>query len=68
MIRKGTGQGSDPFIYSITKNGHLWFTHNLKNFKLIIDELNRLGYYKRSFRKENIKNFQEIQNLIEDAK
>jgi|TARA_Y100000310_G_scaffold85507_1_gene82359 hypothetical protein len=63
ISRKGTGQEVDPFLHSVTIEGNLWFKHNLKNFKNILDEIDRLGYYKRCFKINDMKIFNELKSL-----
>ena len=63
ISRRGTGQGPDPFKHSITKKGLRWFKKNINSFNGILYELERLGYYRRSFKKENIRIYDKLKDL-----
>ena len=63
LSRDGTGQGSDPFLHLPTEKGLRWFKENFDSFRDITQELDRLGHYKKCFKKENIEIFNTLKKL-----
>jgi len=63
LKRSGTGQGPDPFLHNSTILGMMWFKANFNFLKIILEELNRNGYYKRCFKRSSIKHFERINSL-----